>query len=33
MKITGIKMSGIEVKLDTKRSIRQELERLNEDYS
>ena len=32
MKITGIKMSGIKVKLDTERSIRQELERQNEDY-
>ena len=32
MKITGIKMSDIKVKLDTERSIRQELERQNEDY-
>ena len=32
MKITGIQKSGIKVKLDTERSIRQELERQNEDY-
>ena len=32
MKITGIKMSGIKVKLDTERSIMQELERQNEVY-
>ena len=33
MKITGNKLSGIKVKLDTERRIRQELERQNEDYS
>ena len=32
MKITGNKMSGIKVKLDTERSIRHELEKHNEDY-
>ena len=32
MKITGNKISGIKVKLDTERSIRQELEKHNEDY-
>ena len=32
MKISGNKMPGIKVKLDTERSIRQELERQNEDY-
>ena len=32
MKITGNKMSGIEVKLDTERSISKELERQNDDY-
>ena len=32
MKITGIKISGIKVKLDTERSIRQEMERQNEYY-
>ena len=32
MKITSNQMSGIKVKLDTERSIRQELESRNEDY-
>ena len=32
MKITGNKMSGIKVKLDNERGVRQELERQNEDY-
>ena len=32
MKITGNKLSGIKVKLDIERGIRQELERENEDY-
>ena len=32
MNITGNQMSGIKVKVDTERSIRQELERQNEDY-
>ena len=32
MKITGIKISGIEVNLDTESSIRQDMERQNEDY-
>ena len=32
MKITGNQMSGIKEKLDTERSIRQELERQNKDY-
>ena len=32
MKITDNKMSDIRVKLDTERSIRQELERRKEDY-
>ena len=32
MKITDNKMSDIRVKLDTERSIRQELDRQNEDY-
>ena len=33
MKITGNQMSGIKVKLDTERGVRQELVRHNEDYS
>ena len=32
MKITCNKIAGIKVELDTERSIRQELERQNEDY-